>query len=87
MKLDIRALAISGGIFWGVYMFLVALVSSFGVNLPWFNAKIVETLSIVYFGYQATIGGAFIGFIYGLICGGVSGGIFAWLYNKFLSKE
>lgn len=86
MKLDTKALALTAGILWGVYVFLIALLASFGVNLPWFNEQIVAELAKVYFGYTATIGGAFLGLVYGLACGGLSGWIFGWLYNKLAKK-
>ena len=82
MKLDKKALGLSAGLLWGIYLFLVGLLSWLGVNIPWFNEQIVLELSQVYFGYSATFLGSVIGLIYGFVCGLVSGWLFGWLYNK-----
>lgn len=86
MKLNILALALAVGIVWGIYLFLVGLAAAAGLNLPWFNAGIVEKLSVVYFGYSATVGGALLGLLYGFICGFVGTLPIAWLYNKFCQQ-
>lgn len=83
-RLSVKGLGLSMGILWGVYVFLIALLASFGVDIPWFNAGIVDALAVVYKGYTATVAGAFIGLVYGFVCAGISGALIAWLYNKLV---
>lgn len=82
-KLSIKGLGLSIGVLWGIYLFILGLASTAGINLPWFNAGIIQQLAVVYKGFSASIGGSFLGLIYGFVCGFVGGALTAWLYNKF----
>lgn len=81
--LSIKALALTGALLWGVYLFFTALLSGLGITFMWVSAELVELLNTIYPGYVIGFGGAVVGLLYGLICGAVCGGLIAWLYNKF----
>jgi hypothetical protein len=81
MKLDIRALALAVGLFWGAAMFLVGVA-----NLIWpgYGQAFLQAVASLYPGYSAaaTFGQVVVGALYGLADGVVSAAIFAWLYNR-----
>lgn len=82
MKLNVRTFAYSCGILYGLYFFLSAVFASTGVWVPFLNFGVVEMTEDMLVGYSATIGGAFVGLVYGFLGGGIMGGVLAWLYNK-----
>jgi len=84
MRLDLKAMAITAGLLWGVLaMFLTGLA-----NLIWsgYGQGFLDVMASVYPGYHAT--GSFVevivGTLYGLVDGAVCGAIFAWVYNRFV---
>jgi hypothetical protein len=83
MKLNAKSLALTSGILWGLAVFLgtiwLLIIGSSG--------KTISLLSAFYFGYQFSIGGAFIGLVWGFVDGAIGGLIFAFVYNFFLPKE
>ncbi|MBI5065180.1 hypothetical protein HZA97_02985 [Candidatus Woesearchaeota archaeon] len=82
-ELSVKGLALSFGIFLGVYMLLAALMAMWNVNTIWFNTKLFEILALVYPGISATWGGAILSLVYGVVDGAICGALLAWLYNKF----
>jgi len=82
-QISIKGLALAGGVFWGGYLFLLALLAGFGLRFMWVSPELVEIVSTVYPGYVIGLGGAVLGLAYGLTCGAVCGGSIAWLHNKF----
>jgi hypothetical protein len=87
MKLNVRALAISCGLLWGVLaMFLTGLA-----NLLWpgYGQEFLRAMASVYPGYHATrsFGQVVVGGLYGLMDGAVAGAIFAWVYNLFVPSH
>ena len=82
MKLNIKALGLTAGIFWGASILFVALV---GMMMEGFGKEFLEVVASIYPGYDATggIGQAMIGTGYGLVDGFIGGAIFAWVYNLF----
>ena len=82
-KLSATGLAGAFGIFWGGYLFLLALLVRSGVNTMWFNARALELIGAWYpgLGFDATMRGALVGLMMGALCGVVCGLILAWLYN------
>ncbi len=83
MKLDVKALAITVALVWGVLaMFLTGLA-----NLIWpgYGQAFLEVMASVYPGYRP--GGGFgqviTGTLYGVVDGAIAGAVFAWLYNRF----
>lgn len=82
-QLSVKGLALAGAIFWGGYLFLLALLAGWGVRFMWISKELVELISTVYPGYVIGFGGAILGLFYGLVCGAICGGLVAWLHNKF----
>lgn len=80
MKLNVKALGLSAGIIWGVGIFLLTV----WFLIMGYEGKTLVKLANVYLGYSVTIGGAFVGLIWGFVDGFISGALIAWLYNKFL---
>ena len=82
MKLNVKALALSSGIIWGLGLFV----------LTWwiiaFEGQTGEQtiIGMVYRGYNISAMGSFIGLIWGFLDGLIGGLVFAWLYNCFASK-
>lgn len=83
MRLDVKALAITVALVWGVLaMFLTGLA-----NLIWpgYGQAFLDVMASLYPGY--TPGGGFgqviTGTLYGAVDGAIAGAIFAWLYNRF----
>ena len=77
MKINIKALALSIGIFWGLAVFLltvVMLIKDFGF---------LSGLDGVFLGYSLSWIGAFVGLIYGFVVGYLGGALVGFLYNKF----
>ena len=77
MKLNIKALALTSGILWGLAVLLLTLIS-----LWHGHGGHLGLLALIYVGYQVSYAGAFIGLIYGFVHGLICGAIFAWLYNR-----
>lgn len=82
MKLDVKALALAGGIAWGIAIFLLTV---------WFlilgyEGLLLAKLSRVYWGYSVSLGGAFVGLVWGFVDGLIGGALIAWLYNQFVRK-
>ena len=78
MKLNIKATAITVGLFFGISLFIVTwwiILFEGPSNIPTFIGKI-------YRGYSLTPTGSLIGLLWGLIDGAAGGAIFAWIYNK-----
>ena len=79
MKLNIKALALSMGITWGLVVFLLTI---------WFlvmgyNGTFLSKLGSVYLGYSVSLFGAVVGFAYGFVDGFFGGMLIGYLYNKF----
>ncbi len=78
MKLNIKAFALTCGIFWGLALFFLTwwLIAFGGATKePTFIAKI-------YLGYTISPIGSVLGLIYAFLDGLIGGALFAWLYNK-----
>lgn len=71
------AFGLALGIVWGLGVLIVGL---FAANMEYGQA-FVTLVSSVYYGYDASMGGSFVGAIWAFIDGLISGIIFAWLYN------
>lgn len=81
MKLNVKAVALSAGIIWGLGLFF----------LTWwiiaFEGQTGEQtfIGMVYRGYNISAMGSLIGLVWGFVDGLIGGFIFAWLYNRFVS--
>ena len=87
MKLDVKAMALTIGLAWGVLaMFVTGLA-----NLIWdgYGEDFLDVMASVYPGYDATasFGQVIIGTLYGLLDGAVGGAVVAWLYNRFAARQ
>lgn len=85
MRLNVMALAVAAGLFWGGAILLVA-----AANLTWpgYGQAFLELTASIYPGYQpgTGIGSIITGTLYGLADGAIGGAIFAWLYNLLARK-
>jgi hypothetical protein len=79
MKLNVKALALTSGILWGLGLFIGTwwiILTAGSTNTPTF-------LSMMYRGYSITPLGSVFGLIWAFFDGLIGGAIFAWLYNLF----
>ena len=83
MKLNPKALALTSGIFWGLAVF-IATIWLIIIGSP---GTTISLLGKFYIGYCLSIGGAFIGLLWGFVDGLICGYLFALLYNLFIPKE
>lgn len=81
MGLDIKGLALAGGVLWGAAILAVALG-----NLIWppYGTAFLQVMASVYPGYSGEphVRQVLIGTGYALVDGGVAGALIAWLYNR-----
>lgn len=77
MKLNVKAFALTCGIFWAVSVFLITwwIIVLYGAS------GAPTRLGLFYLGYNVSAIGSIIGLIWGFFDGLISGAIFAWLYN------
>jgi hypothetical protein len=79
MKLSVKALGLSLGIFWGVVLCATTLLAVYTGYLTNF----AEMMADVYPYYEVTLLGSVAGLVWGFIDGLIAGLIFGWLYNLF----
>lgn len=86
MRLNIRALALTSGILFGVCILLTGianlLFSSYGVAA-------LEVMASLYPGYHGPngFGSVIVATLYALVDGAIVGALIAWLYNMFVGGE
>jgi hypothetical protein len=86
MRLNVKALALTGGILWALAIFLPGLG-----NLIWsgYGESFLKVMASVYPGYHAN--GLFVdlivGTLYAFVDGIVCGWIFGWLYNRIVGTK
>jgi len=83
LKLDVKAIAITSGLLWGLGLFMLTWW------IIYFEGATGEVLCIgkVYRGFSVSPMGSVIGLAWGLVDGFVGGAVFAWLYNKLAAKS
>jgi len=83
MKLNVKALALTCGLVWGLgILFLTWWIIAFdGVT------REVTFLGRVYRGYNISPLGSVIGCVWGFADGAIGGVIFAWLYNLIAGRS
>lgn len=87
MQFNVKALAITSGILWGVTLFWEVLVGgALEISTLWTSPEVAKMVASIYPGVTLTVGGAFLALIWGLACGAFCGGIFGWLYNYLPRK-
>lgn len=79
MKLNVRALAVTCGLFWGFALLFI----TWWIMLFEGATGEVTFIGQVYRGYNISPLGSIIGFVWGLADGLIGGAIFAWVYNYF----
>jgi hypothetical protein len=82
MKLNIRAFALTCGLYWGIALFLATwwLIAFYGASPD------PTIIGRFYPGYSITPLGSVLGLIWGSLDGLIGGAIFAWLYNLITTK-
>ncbi len=83
MKLNVKAFGITAGLLWGVAIFALTWWVIFfdgASNAPTF-------IGHLYRGFKFTPLGSLIGLLWALADGYVCGIVFAWLYNKLVSRN
>jgi hypothetical protein len=80
MRLNIIALALTIGLFWGAAILIVATA-----NLIWpsYGRPFLDVVASVYPGYHPGFGPGSVvtGALYGFVDGAIGGAVFGWLYN------
>ncbi len=86
--LNPKALALSVGLFWGAYVFLLGLILTVfpDAKFFWVSTEFLNILATLYPGYAANIGGSFIGLVWGFLCGAIGGTIVSLLHNFALEN-
>ena len=82
MKLNVKALAVSGAILWGAVILLI----TWWILLWDGPSDEVTFLAKVYRGYSISFMGSLIGMLWGLMDGAIGGALLAWLYNRLSAK-
>jgi len=84
MKFNLAAITLTGGLFWGAAILIVA-----SANLIWpsYGRTFLDLAASIYPGYHPNSGAGSVitGTLYGLVDGAIAGAVFGWLYN-FLSR-
>lgn len=85
MALDVKALALTAGLFWAAATFLTALVNLFS---PGYGLAFLEAMASLYPGYDgpAGAGSVFVVTLYALVDAAVCGFLFALVYNALAGR-
>lgn len=79
MKLNAKALAVTGALLWGGCVFLVAVCHRF---YPSYGDAFLNMVSSIYPGFHpGGFRGAAVGGLYAAFDGAVCGALIAWIYN------
>lgn len=82
MRFNIKALALSAGLIWGLGLFLMTwwIIAFDGVSTE------VNMLGQLYRGYVVTPMGSVYGLVWGFFDGLIGGALFGWLYNTLAGR-
>jgi hypothetical protein len=83
---NVKALVVAGGIVWGGYLFLAALLEMLGIQFLMWNSQSFKAIQAFYPAISASPFGAVIALIWGFLCAAASIVIFVWLYNALIKK-
>lgn len=83
MKIPIKVFTLTVAIFAGFSFFIIAW---WGIALGYGGQKVGGLFGQLYLGYTYTPLGSLIGTLWGFFDWGLTGAIFAWLYNRVLTK-
>lgn len=86
MKLDTKAMAITGAVLWGGSVFVTGLIN---LMRPRYGRDFLRMLATVYPGYKArgTFGDVVVGTMYASLDGAFGGAMLSVLYNRTVRKE
>lgn len=85
-SVNVKALAIAGGVLSGAYLSLASLLEMLGVHFFGFNAEAYRILVVFHPYLSATAVGAVLGFVLGFVCVAVPLAIGTWLYNRLAAQ-
>lgn len=77
-KLNVKALALSTGLSFGVFIMLLGWTAYWG-----WGDKVVDVLSSAYIGYAPSFTGGIIGGLWAFVDMAIGAAIIAYLYNRF----
>ena len=85
MRLNIAAMSIASGIFWGGCILILAVANNIW---PGYGLALLQLCASIYPGYHPStgVGSIVIGAIYALVDGLIGGAIFGWLYNLLVGE-
>ena len=83
MPLNAKAFGLAAGIFWGLILLVLTLIS---VNTG-YASELLNLVASIYPGYNVSYMGSVIGLVYGFVDGLIGCYVFAWLYNKLEKKK
>ena len=83
MRLNIKALALTSGLIWGMGLFIM----TWWIILFEGSTGEVTLIGQIYRGYTISPIGSLIGLVWGLMDGLIGGAVFAWLYNLIVSRS
>ena len=85
MRINVIALSITAGLFWGSSIIITGLA-----NMIWppYGQAFLELAASLYPGYHASpaIGQIITGTVYGIVDGAIAGYLCGWIYNLVLSR-
>ncbi len=82
MKLNVKALAATCAVLWGLALALL----TWWYVIRGYDPTILEEVGKVYLGYSVSWAGGLVGLVYGLVDGAIAGALVAWVYNLFIDK-
>ncbi len=82
MKLNVKALALTSGIVWGLGLFCI----TWWIILFEGDSGDGTFIAYVYRGYSLSAIGSIIGLVWAFVDGLIGGAIFAWLYNLIAAR-
>jgi len=83
MKLNVKALALAGGILWGLSVFALTWLS---ILMGYGSEQLAGIVKAYYLGYSVTPLGSVIGAVYGFFDAGIGLAVLGLLYNKLAGK-
>ena len=85
MRLNVIALSVTAGLFWGGAILIVACANAIW---PPYGGVFLELAASIYPGYRPdpTFGAIITGTLYALVDGAIAGAVFGWIYN-FVSRQ
>ena len=80
MKLDTNKFALTGGIVWGLSLFITTIVSVY--IYPGYALAFLNGIGSIYPGYTVSLTGSIIGAVYGFFDVFIGTYIVVWIYKK-----